>query len=136
MSLSKAPPALARALADWQQATARVLAALAAPREDTSDPWLDQRQSPLGARLHCRACSSGAIAGARKVGRKWLARASAIDAYITQRGRPASSPASPPANDVEQELLPDDDEIERELQAVGWTGRTPRRALSAGVQCQ
>lgn len=121
------PSALARALADWQQATARVLAALAAPREDTSDPWLDQRTSPLGGRLHCRACSSGDVACARKVGRKWLARASAIDAYITAHGRPASSPASPPANDVERELLPDDDEIERELRAVGYTGRRRER---------
>jgi len=117
--------ALAHAIADWQQATARVLAALAAPREDASDPWLDQRTSPLGTRAHCRACASGAVKGARKVGRKWLARASAIDAYITAHGRPATRASSPPANDVEQELLPVDDEaaIERELRAVGYTAR-------------
>lgn len=126
------PPALARALADWHRSTAAVLAALASTAtgraEDAGDPWLDQRQSPLGTRAHCRACSSGRIEGARFVGRKWLAKASAIDAYITAHGRPATRASSPPANDVERLLLPVDDEaaIERELRAVGYTAHGRR----------
>lgn len=129
-------PVLARAIADWQQAVAgvrraeaAVFAALASAREAPGDRWLNQSESPLGKRAHCRACSSGQIEGARFVGRKWLAKASAIDAYITAHGRPATPASSPPANDVEQELLPDDEaDIERELRAVGLTARRRRRA--------
>lgn len=54
----------------------------AAPEPDT---WVDQASSPLGRRAHCRACSAGDIE-AHKVGKKWLARRSAVDAYVTKFG--------------------------------------------------
>lgn len=101
--------------------------------------WLDQRSSPLGRRAHCRACASGDIPGARKVGRRWLARRSDLDAYIAAHGRPADAPAGAttpgtssaplaPANDTGE---PSAAEVEAELRLVGHT-RTARGRRALG----
>ena len=88
--------------------------------------WIDQEASPLGRRAHCRACASGALPGARKVGRRWMVQRSAVDAYIAAHGRPAEAPptvASSPANDT----APTRAEVEAELRAAGMTGARAER---------
>ncbi len=82
----------------------RLLAPLLAAELSTTmegDPWIDQYASPLGKRLHCELARSHAF-DARRVGRRWLARRSALDAYILAQ-RPAALPAPPPANDLSPE---------------------------------
>lgn len=69
-------------------------------QDDLGDPWIDQTNSPLGRRAHCRACKEGKIEGARKVQKKWLARKSAVDAYVEKHGG-AASPTNPEVDDEE-----------------------------------
>lgn len=78
-------------------AALRPLAALLAPlvaeqlrEHDEADPWVDQTASPLGRRGHCRACKAGLIEGARKVGKRWLVRESALSTYVDKHGLSSS----------------------------------------------
>jgi hypothetical protein len=129
---------------------------LARPEATAGDPWVDQKASPLGRREHCRACASGAIKGAQLVKRRWLARRSAIDAFIEAHGAPpaastrassataprstsssTASPASstpvqaspPPANDVDDDE-PTPAEVDAVLKRAGLE-HTPRRGRTA-----
>lgn len=104
--------------------------------DDDADPWIDQEASPLGRRAHCRACASGCIPGARKVRRKWLARQSAIDAYIAENGTAAipRSPDNAPANDTAGEEVErsgestpaDVDALLRRVNLQATAPRTPK----------
>jgi hypothetical protein len=47
------------------------------------DDWIDQTQSPLGRKLHCKLVREGVLPGC-KVKRKLLVRRPDIDAYITK----------------------------------------------------
>jgi hypothetical protein len=58
-------------------------------------------------------CRSGAIEGAKRIGRVWVARRSAIDAYV------ASLPAPTAENDDEDE---EHDEVDDELAKLGFAG--------------
>ncbi len=90
-----------------------------ATEDDTADPWVDQTHSPLGRRAHCRACSAGKIEGARKLGKKWLARRSALDAYVQAHGR------APVEHAAEHDTgEPTEADIAAELRAAGlfYTG--------------
>lgn len=68
------------------------------------DPWLDKARSPLGAQ-HNRVCRSGKIQGARLVGRRWLARRSAIDAFVA--ACPAPTPRKRTTPDKIDALIAD-----------------------------
>ena len=96
-----------------------------ATEDDTADRWVDQASSPLGRRAHCRACAAGKIEGARKVGKKWLARRSALDAYVQAVGR-APRVEDAPASGVREHDTdePTEADIAAELRAVGlyYTG--------------
>lgn len=90
-----------------------------ATEDDTADPWVDQTGSPLGRRAHCRACSAGKIEGARKVGKKWLSRRSALDAYVQAHGR------APVEHAAEHDTgEPTEADVAAELRAAGlyYTG--------------
>lgn len=50
------------------------------PGED----YVDQRRSPLGARLHCRLVRQGVLHGSR-VGKRTLVRRADIDAYLERQ---------------------------------------------------
>jgi hypothetical protein len=55
--------------------------------------YVDQNQSPLGARLHCRLARSGTLPS-YKAGRRILVRAADIDAYLeTQKVEITEAPA-------------------------------------------
>lgn len=86
-------------------------------REDDADPLLDQTRSPLGRRAHCEACRAGKIEGARRVGKKWLCRRSALDAYIQANGR-APRVEDAPASGV-RELEASEADIAAELRRAG-----------------
>ena len=100
----------------------RVTRELRAERtEGDADPWVDQVASPLGRRAHCRACREGRIEGARKVGKRWLVRRSALDAHVQAIGRAPhiedGAPASGiPGHDSDE---PTQAEIEAVLRAGG-----------------
>jgi hypothetical protein len=49
------------------------------------EDWIDQKNSPLGRRLHCEAARTGALR-AKKLKGRWLARRADIDAYIEAHG--------------------------------------------------
>jgi hypothetical protein len=53
-----------------------------------------------------RACRCGEIAGARKIGRRYLAPAASVKAWIASRAAPKApaSPVSEPANEVDDIL--------------------------------
>lgn len=81
----------------------------AAPEPDT---WVDQTSSPLGRRAHCRACKAGEIEGAHKLGKRWLARRSAVDSYVVKygivpgtAGEPEEEPAADPDEPTEAEVM-------------------------------
>lgn len=133
--MNAAHPAIVAALAPLVELLLPALRARLASEDaakGAAGDWLDQRTSPLGRRAHCRACASGAITDARRVGRRWLARRSDLDAYIAAHGRPAAAPReqapaeSSPANDTG---APTAAEIEAELRPLGVTTR--RRARGA-----
>lgn len=44
--------------------------------------WIDQSASPLGSKRHAAAIRSGELPG-RKVGRRWLARRSDVEVFMT-----------------------------------------------------
>ena len=94
-----------------------------ASEDDTGDPWIHQVASPLGRRAHCRACKEGKIEGARFHRRKWLARRSAIDAYIAQNGAAAPSAPVAAANDTDEPTI---DDVARVLAGAGLA-YAPRR---------
>lgn len=77
-----------------------------------AEDWIDQKASPLGRTLHCKAARSGELK-ARKVHGKWLARRSDVDAYIEAHGM------RPPA---EREGIDDDKAVADILQF-----RAPKR---------
>jgi hypothetical protein len=91
--------------------------------------WVDQKTSPLGRRAHCRACRTGAVNGARLVGRRWLARRADVDAYIEAHGGAPSGPNDGPAIDDAGEVT--EAEIAEELASVGHT-LAPKRARKVG----
>jgi hypothetical protein len=62
------------------------------------DPWLDHTLWPFPRRKALRLALSGAFE-VRKVGRRWLARRSAIDAFIVGHA-PTARPSALPANDA------------------------------------
>ena len=116
----------------------RAFAALLAPlvakelrsqpnEDDNGDRWVDQTTSPLGKRAHCRACAEGKIAGAYKLKRRWLAKRSALDAFIAANGAAAPSTPVAPANDTDE---PTAEDIARVLAGAGLTF-APRRARAA-----
>jgi hypothetical protein len=74
----------------------------AAQDDDAGDPWVDQNESPLGRREHCRLARDGAFP-ARKVGKRWLARRSALDAFI--EAHPTAKADGAPANDTAASVL-------------------------------
>lgn len=125
------PDAIGRALRALLVLLAPLLAPMVARElrgrttEDDADPWVDQACSPLGRRAHCRACAAGKIEGARKVGKRWLARRSALDAYVQAHGR-APRVEDAPASGVRERDTdePTEAEIAAELRAVGlyYTG--------------
>ena len=52
-----------------------------------ADPWVDVcEHSPLSKRVTMVAARSGAIDGAVKRGRTWVARCSALDTWLTREG--------------------------------------------------
>lgn len=57
------------------------------------------------------------VEGARKIGRLWYARRSAVDAYIEGQPAPVHAPAPAPAP------APANDELDDELAALGFGGR-------------
>jgi hypothetical protein len=75
----------------------RVRAELAAREGQDADPWIPHPRWPWSRRKARQLAASGAIKGVRKVGKDWLARQSAIDAFIEEHG--VEVPASMPAND-------------------------------------
>jgi len=114
---------LARILAPH---VARELAAHAAAG-DGNPPgrWYDQRSSPLGRRAHNEACRSGRLA-ARKVGRRWLARAEDVEAYIEKHGATPAATAKDehglePAELLGAEASPFDAAVDAELREAGFT---------------
>jgi hypothetical protein len=58
----------------------------------TGDECVDQAESPLGSRLHCRLIRSGEIPGYR-AGRALLARRRDIDAWLEQHRVQPTEPA-------------------------------------------
>jgi hypothetical protein len=76
---------------------------------------------PASRRVLFRACRDGAIVGASRVGRRWLAPRSSIDEWLRSRG-PRLVPAAP-ADD-------DDDELEALRQSLARPDRRPRRGRS------
>lgn len=73
------------------------------------DPWVDKASSALGSQ-HNRICRVGKIEGAHLVGRRWLARRSAVEAFIL---------ACPAPKRVERPVV---DEVDRELAGLGFGG--------------
>lgn len=80
------------------------------------DDWVDQKNSPLGRRVHCEAARSGKLP-AKKLKGRWLAKRSDVDAFIEQYG------TKPP---VEREGVD-----ERTEMAEILAFRAPRRAKKA-----
>ena len=75
----------------------RIAAALAAHAASPvdADPWLPHTSWGLGSRRRCAELARrGAIEGARRAGKLWLARRSAIDAYVTSLASPTSTTTS------------------------------------------
>jgi len=81
-ALAALPPAL-RPLAE---AIAPVVAALVREQSLETDPLVDICSAvPRSRRAIQRACRAGEIGGATKSGRAWLARRSAIDAWLASQ---------------------------------------------------
>lgn len=77
---------LLRQLADNAREAAELLEQLAR-LEPADDELVDVLSAvPAPKRTLMSACRQGRIAGAVKVGRRWLASRAAIDAYLRQRG--------------------------------------------------
>lgn len=87
---------------------AELLSELAAAHRELAaragDEWVDQHASPLGARVHCRLIRERVIEGSR-VGARYLARRSALDAYIESHAVKASAPREAPPQDADEALL-------------------------------
>jgi hypothetical protein len=56
------------------------------------EDYVDQHESPLGKRLHCRLVRSGALEGFR-AGRRLLVRRAAIDEYLAKHRVAPTEPA-------------------------------------------
>jgi hypothetical protein len=65
-----------------------------------------------------RACRTGAIANAAKLGRRWLARRSDVDAWLRTLGPRLVVPAS----------TEDEDKVDRAIRRLAAPGRRRRRA--------
>ena len=91
----RAIAAALRAQAQTLLVTADAIEATATAPVD-SDRWVDVCQhSPLPKRATLAAARTGAIEGAAKQGRKWVARASAVDAWLTrQTSEPSEAPTA------------------------------------------
>jgi hypothetical protein len=114
-------PELAAALMPLVKLLLPVLRAELAPSPSGDvHAWVSQDRSPLGRKAHCKLARSGALEGARKVGRKWLAPAASIAAFIERNGCAPVQPAtnSPPG---------DDDEVAQLADELGILILTPRR---------
>lgn len=105
---------------------AAVRADLAAREGVDADPWVPHPRWPWSRRKARELAASGAIKGVRKVGKDWLARQSALDAFIEEHG--VEVPAHAPAND--RALAEDDPEadVDQVLEELGLE----RRAVGRG----
>lgn len=70
---------------------------------DVGDQYVDQRSSPLGKRLHCRAVRSGALPGFR-AGRRILVRRADLEAYL-ERHRITPTEGALGTQDQDEALL-------------------------------
>jgi Helix-turn-helix domain len=57
--------------------------AMAVKKASDPEPYVDQHNSPLGARRHCRLVRSGELPGYRS-GRRYLVRRADLDRYLEQ----------------------------------------------------
>lgn len=97
--------ALPPALRPLVETIAPAVAALLRESQLDVDPIVDVcAVVPAPRRAVQRACREGKIAGAKKNGRAWLAKRSAIDAWLAEGGSRTSALATP-ANDEEDDEL-------------------------------
>ncbi len=82
-------------------------AELASSPRGESDTWVSQDRSPLGRKAHCRLARSGALQGARKVGRKWFVPAASVAAFIEGHGNAAGNAEKDAPSDDHVALLAD-----------------------------
>lgn len=93
-------PQLATALMPLVKLLLPVLRAEFASPNGEVDTWVSQDRSPLGRKAHCRLARSGALQGARKVGRKWLVPTASVAAFIEGHGyAPGNAEKDAPLND-------------------------------------
>jgi hypothetical protein len=65
-------------------------------RERAAGDLVAHADIPVPRRVSCAAAATGAVAGARKVGRRWLARRAAWDAWLDREAAQSANVSAEP----------------------------------------